>query len=80
MIVTKKIIKIIEKNNIIDKKSRINHVKNIKTKIKIDDDKINNMICPKCGGTLVGRNSKFGKFIGCSNYPKCNFKKIFNII
>lgn len=28
--------------------------------------------CPKCGeGKLVERNSKYGAFIGCSNFPKC---------
>lgn len=31
--------------------------------------------CPQCGGTLVARSSKFGKFLGCSNYPKCTFTK-----
>ena len=30
--------------------------------------------CPKCGAHLVERRSKKGKsFIGCSNYPKCNY-------
>ena len=29
--------------------------------------------CPKCGGDLIIRQSKNGKrFLGCSNYPKCN--------
>ena len=32
-------------------------------------------ICPKCGGMLREENGKFGKFIGCSNYPKCRFTK-----
>ncbi len=32
-------------------------------------------VCPKCGGLLVERNGKFGKFYGCSNYPKCDFTK-----
>jgi len=27
--------------------------------------------CPKCGHDLVLRTSVYGKFIGCSNYPKC---------
>jgi restriction system protein len=27
--------------------------------------------CPECGGTLIEREGKFGKFFGCSNYPKC---------
>ncbi len=27
--------------------------------------------CPKCGHPLVVRVSRYGKFLGCSNYPKC---------
>ncbi|MBU0471392.1 MAG: DNA topoisomerase I [Nanoarchaeota archaeon] len=27
--------------------------------------------CPKCDGTLKLRTSVYGKFYGCSNYPKC---------
>ncbi len=30
-------------------------------------------ICPKCSGKLREVNGKFGKFLGCSNYPKCRF-------
>lgn len=30
-------------------------------------------ICPKCGGIMVLRESKFGKFYGCSNYPLCKY-------
>lgn len=30
-------------------------------------------ICPKCGGNLVERVGKYGKFLGCSNYPKCQY-------
>ena len=29
--------------------------------------------CPKCGGEIVERFSKRGKFYGCANYPKCDF-------
>ena len=29
--------------------------------------------CPKCGGNLGIKLSKFGPFIGCSNYPTCNY-------
>ena len=31
--------------------------------------------CPKCGELLVEREGKYGKFIGCSNYPKCKYTK-----
>lgn len=27
--------------------------------------------CPKCGGDLVVKRGRFGKFIGCSQYPQC---------
>ena len=30
--------------------------------------------CPKCRkGTIVLRSSIYGKFGGCSNFPKCRF-------
>jgi DNA topoisomerase-1 len=29
--------------------------------------------CPKCGGQLLIRVSKYGRFLACSNYPKCKF-------
>jgi predicted RNA-binding Zn-ribbon protein involved in translation (DUF1610 family) len=31
--------------------------------------------CPRCGGTMVLRSWKNGRFLGCSNYPKCRFTK-----
>ena len=27
--------------------------------------------CPKCEGQLVYKKGRYGKFIGCANYPKC---------
>lgn len=29
--------------------------------------------CPTCGNPLVYREGRFGKFIGCSTFPKCRF-------
>jgi DNA topoisomerase-1 len=29
--------------------------------------------CPKCGSGLIIKNGPYGKFIGCSGYPKCRF-------
>lgn len=28
--------------------------------------------CPDCGGNLIIRKGRYGLFLGCSNYPKCN--------
>lgn len=66
------IVDIIKTNNIKDCKRRKQHIKNIKNNI-IKNDLID--CCPKCGGTLVERESKYGKFIGCSNYPRCKYIK-----
>ena len=56
-------------SNIKDRKIKRKHIENIKS--NIDRSDINK--CPKCGGVLVERESKYGKFIGCSNYPKCKY-------
>ena len=37
--------------------------------------KLNPEDCPVCGEPLVKRNGRFGEFLGCSNYPICNFTK-----
>lgn len=64
----------------------INSAKNIKTSDilnKINDDTseflFKEKICPKCGEKLSIKFSKYGSFIGCSNYPNCDYNiKITN--
>ena len=29
--------------------------------------------CPKCGSSLFIRRGRFGRFISCENYPKCDY-------
>ena len=36
-----------------------------------------NEACPDCGKPLVIRTGRFGRFISCSGFPDCNFKKPF---
>jgi len=31
--------------------------------------------CPKCGAPLVIKISKYGEFLACSNFPKCDYKR-----
>jgi DNA topoisomerase-1 len=31
--------------------------------------------CPKCGSPLVTKYGRFGKFIGCSNFPECRYSR-----
>ncbi|MCL1076304.1 DNA topoisomerase family protein [Shewanella dokdonensis] len=32
-------------------------------------------VCPKCGAELHIRHSKHGSFLGCSNYPSCDYNR-----
>jgi hypothetical protein len=59
--------------NVDSKENRKAHVEGIHNKLADNDNKIKNDICPRCGGTLVLRNGKYGHFKGCSNYPNCRF-------
>ena len=40
---------------------------------KIASIKTDGGVCPKCGGALIMRDGKYGRFIGCSNFPKCRY-------
>jgi len=44
----------------------------------IHPEKLNEK-CPKCGNDLIVKTGRFGKFIACSNYPKCKFTKPFTL-
>ncbi len=60
-------------SEVTEKGRRRNHINNIKHYVKEKENKINNMICPRCNGELRLRDGKNGKFYGCSNYPRCKF-------
>ena len=60
------------KNNIINKI----YIPFIQCCKKIENEEIG--ICPECGNKLKNIHGKNGYFIGCSNYPKCKFKKTIN--
>jgi DNA topoisomerase-1 len=32
-------------------------------------------LCPECGSPLLFKRGRFGRFVGCSNYPQCRFSK-----
>ena len=34
--------------------------------------------CPKCDSNLVPRAGKNGKFMGCYNYPKCDYTEKYH--
>ena len=33
------------------------------------------LICPECEGKLIERRGSRGRFLGCQNYPKCNYTR-----
>lgn len=59
--------------NITDSDIRREHVNTIHDEIRDVKAKVNSGICPKCGGKLILRDGKYGRFLGCSNYPKCRY-------
>ena len=38
-----------------------------------DDDEPVGRNCPVCGAPLVYKKSKYGRFVGCSKFPECNY-------
>lgn len=59
--------------NFDDKKAKKEHIKSAKGAKHRRNEAVANGKCPLCGGNLILRESKYGKFYGCSNYPKCRY-------
>ena len=80
---TKNAYALAEKNNIeLWNREKLMHIMS-KSNGKVSADKVfnqsaNDMICPKCGSRLVIRNGSRGKFIRCSNFPKCRYTRNIN--
>lgn len=45
------------------------------SKIRVEEE--TNELCPDCGGKLVIKLSRFGKFYACANFPKCKYTKSY---
>jgi len=37
--------------------------------------KFETSLCARCNGYMIERNGQFGVFLGCANYPKCDYSK-----
>lgn len=59
--------------NITGRKRKQQHVKQVRKKARSTNRKEKLKICPKCNGKLEKRKGKYGKFYGCSNFPKCRY-------
>lgn len=65
--------KLIESNIPDSKESRREHIRNVRSYEDRRNIAVASGKCPRCGGNLVLRHSKYGSFFGCSNYPRCKF-------
>jgi len=43
-------------------------------KVSLEPEKIGER-CPDCGGDLIVKSGRYGKFIGCANYPTCRYTR-----
>jgi predicted RNA-binding Zn-ribbon protein involved in translation (DUF1610 family) len=62
-------------SNLIETYNRSQHIKSIKQRGKKSESAIAANKCPQCGGDLIMRNGKFGKFLGCNSFPSCKFSR-----
>lgn len=69
----KRIITKINSANIIEEHARASHSAAVQQTQQRKQQMIANRICPQCRSTLVERNGRYGRFLGCSNYPQCKF-------
>jgi len=60
---------------LIDGFKLIKLIKIAENKTDINDIESSDNLCPKCGGALIIKEGKYGKFYGCSNFPNCRFSK-----
>lgn len=56
-----------------EKETNWKHIRNINKTREKKQKYIAYGKCPRCGRWLVLREGKYGKFYGCSDYPKCKF-------
>ncbi|MFQ5943510.1 MAG: type I DNA topoisomerase [Anaerolineales bacterium] len=49
---------------------QLERARELMPEVKAEPEPIDRM-CPECGNQLVIRHGRYGKFIGCSNFPEC---------
>ncbi len=55
-------------------KPQVEHAERTMEKVVVAPEKTGET-CPQCGGDLVIKEGRFGKFVGCANYPQCTFTR-----
>jgi len=59
-----------------DFKPQLDHAKSEMPETKTEPEKVGKP-CPNCGTDLIIRWGRYGKFISCSNFPKCRYTEAF---
>jgi DNA topoisomerase-1 len=49
-----------------------------KTAVVLEPEIVEGRLCPKCNGALVIKQGRYGKFIGCQQYPTCKHIESFD--
>jgi DNA topoisomerase-1 len=58
-------------------KERVDHTQENVKRSDVTQEKIDEK-CPTCGGQLAIRLGRNGRFIGCTNYPECDYTRNLN--
>jgi DNA topoisomerase-1 len=51
---------------------QVKHAEEVMPEVRAEPEKIDRT-CPDCGHQLIIRHGRYGKFIGCSNFPTCRY-------
>lgn len=55
--------------------ARRKHVRKARNNARNQRRKESDSVCPRCGGKLLLKKGRYGKFYGCSNFPRCRYSK-----
>jgi len=58
-------------------KEQVDHTEENVKRSDVTQEKLDEK-CPKCGGDLSIRLGRHGRFIGCTNYPECDYTRDLN--
>ncbi|MDD5772399.1 MAG: type I DNA topoisomerase [bacterium] len=55
--------------------NNLNKAEDTMRNVKKEQEKVTDIVCEKCGGTMVVKWGRRGKFLACSNFPACRNAK-----
>ena len=68
-----RIVQRLQQSNITTKARKKEHTRRVRRVAAKYEEALAAGRCPRCGGQLVERRGAYGRFYGCSNYPRCKF-------